>query len=66
MSIPPNPAYTTTPMYASPAMVPMTSTPYGPSPYTPVMAAQAGGYYPPMQMGQPVVVQQPYGVYRRD
>lgn len=37
----PNPMYTASPMYASPAMPQMASaTPYynGPSPYTPVMA----------------------------
>ncbi|KAL9556285.1 hypothetical protein MBANPS3_001946 [Mucor bainieri] len=75
--------YTASPMYASPAMPQMASaTPYynGPSPYTPVMAAQqtpgavlmhkSVGYYPPMgamQMGGgPVMAQQPYPVvYQR-
>ncbi|GAN02565.1 hypothetical protein MAM1_0024d02009 [Mucor ambiguus] len=70
----PNPMYTASSMYASPAMPQMASaTPYynGPSPYTPVMAAQqTPGYYPPMGAmqvgGGPVMAQQPYPVvYQR-
>ncbi|CAO0789756.1 unnamed protein product [Mucor circinelloides] len=71
----PNPMYTASPMYASPAMPQMASAaPYynGPSPYTPVMAAQqTPGYYPPMGAmqvgGGPVMAQQPYPVvYQRN